>query len=98
MEEHVRIAIYALKRGTAEETAELAKGGMLPIFRDQPGFVRYGLALLDDGSVASVSVWETHGEAEAANVAAADWVAANLADRVELQNAHVGDFLFDESA
>lgn len=96
MEEHVRIAVYTLKRGTVEETAELAKNGMLPIFRTQPGFVRYGLALLDDGSVASVSVWETHDEAEAANVAAADWVAANLADRVELQNAHVGDFLFDE--
>ena len=98
MEEHVRIAIYTLKQGTAEETAALAKGGMLPIFRAQPGFVRYGLILLDDGSVASVSVWETHDEAEAANVAAADWVAANLADRVELQNAHVGDFLFDEGA
>ena len=38
---------------------------MLPIFRTQPGFVRYGLALLDDGSVASVSVWETRDEAEA---------------------------------
>ena len=96
MEEHVRIAIYTLKKGTAEETAELAKGGMLPIFRGQPGFVRYGLVLLDDGSIASVSVWETQDEAETANVAAADWVAANLADRVELQNAHVGDFLFDE--
>jgi heme-degrading monooxygenase HmoA len=96
MEEHVRIAIYSLTRGTAEETAELARAGMLQIFKAQPGFVRYGLALLDDGSVASVSVWETHDEAEAANVAAADWVAANLADRVALQNTHVGDFLFDE--
>ena len=98
MEEHVRIAIYSLTQGTAEETAELAKAGMLPIFKAQPGFVRYGLVLLDDGTVASVSVWETHDEAEAANVAAADWVAANLAERVALQNTHVGDFLFDEGA
>lgn len=29
---------------------------MLPIFRTQPGFMRYGLVLLDDGSLASVSV------------------------------------------
>lgn len=98
MEEHVRIAIYSLKQGTAEEAAELARGGMLPIFRAQPGFVRYGLILLDDGTVASVSVWETHDEAEAANASAAQWVAENLADRVELQNAHVGDFFFDEGA
>lgn len=96
MEEHVRIAIYSLKNGTAEEAADIAKGGMLPIFQAQPGFVRYGLALLDDGTVASVSVWETHDEAEAANASAAQWVAENLADRVELQNAHVGDFFFDE--
>ena len=98
MEEHVRIAIYSLKQGTVEEAAELGRRGMLPIFRAQPGFVRYGLVLLDDRSVASVSVWETRDEAEAANASAASWVAENLADRVELQNTHVGDFLFDEGA
>jgi heme-degrading monooxygenase HmoA len=96
MEEHVRIATYSMQNGTAEEAAELAKAGMLPIFRGQPGFVRYGLALLDDGNIASVSVWETHDEAEAANAAAAQWVAANLADRIALQSTHVGDFFFDE--
>ena len=96
MEEHVRVAIYGLKQGSAEEIAALAKKGMLPIFQAQPGFVRYGLALLDDGTVASISVWETHDEAEAANGAAAEWVAENLADRIELKNAHVGDFFFDE--
>jgi hypothetical protein len=98
MEEHVRIATYSLKQGTAEEAAEIARKGMLPIFQGQPGFVRYGLALLDDGTVASVSVWETHDEAEAANATAADWVAENLADRIELQTRHVGDFFWDVSA
>ncbi len=96
MEEHVRIAVYSLKSGSAEETADLAKSGMLPVFQAAPGFVRYGLALLDDGKVASVSVWETHDEAEAATKTAADWVAKNLADRVKLENSHVGDFFFDE--
>ena len=52
--------------------------------------------MLDDGSVASVSVWETRAEAEAANASAASWVAENLRDRVELQTTHVGDFFFDE--
>ena len=98
VEEHVRLAIYSVKRGTAEEVGEIARGGMLPILRKQPGFVRYGLVLLDDGSLASVSVWETHDEAEAANASTADFVAESLADRVELQNRHTGDFLFDEGA
>jgi hypothetical protein len=96
LEEHVRIAIYSLKQGTVDEAAELGRSGMLPIFQAQPGFVRYGLILLDDGSVASVSVWETRAEAEAANASAASWVAENLRDRVELQTTHVGDFFFDE--
>jgi hypothetical protein len=97
MEEHVRVAIYEVKQGAvAQEIADLAKGGMLPIFQAQPGFVRYGLAMLDDGTVASISVWGSHEQAEAANGAAATWVAANIADSITLQNAHVGDFFFDE--
>jgi hypothetical protein len=98
MEEHVRIAVYSIKKGTAEEAADLAKGGMLPIFKAQPGFVRYGVGLLDDGNLVSVSIWETHGEAEAANGAAADFVAKNMANLIELENSHVGDYFFDEGA
>ena len=98
MEEHVRIAVYSLEKGTAEEAADLAKGGMLPIFKAQPGFVRYGVGLLDDGHLVSVSIWETHAEAEAANSAAADFVAKNMADRIKLENSHVGDYFFDEGA
>jgi hypothetical protein len=96
VEEHLRIAIYSIKSGTPQEAADLAKSGMLEVFRQQPGFVRYGLALLDDGTIASVSVWETHDEAEAANASAAGWVAEHLAERIQLENRHVGDFFFDE--
>jgi predicted Fe-Mo cluster-binding NifX family protein len=96
MEEHVRIAVYTLKKGTAQEAADLAQSGMLPIFKSHPGFVRYGIGLLDDGNLVSVSIWETHDEAEAANGAAADFVAKNMADVIALQNSHVGDYFFDE--
>ena len=97
MKDHVRIAVYTLKKGPVEEVVELAEKGMLPIFKGQPGFLRYGLAQLDDGKFASVSIWETHDEAEAATAQAADFVAKNLADRVDLESSHVGDFFFDES-
>src|SRR4029453_14668524 len=98
MEEHIRIATYAIKKGKPEELAEIARTGMLPIYRSQPGFVRYGVVLLDDGKVAPASVWGRRAGAEAANVAAADFVAKNIADLVELDNTHVGDFFFDETA
>jgi len=97
MEDHVRVATYNLTKGTAEEAAELAKTGMLPIFKGQPGFIRYGVALLDNGKLASVSIWETHDEAEAAVKAAADFVKNNMADLIKLEDNHVGDFFFDEA-
>ena len=96
MDDHVRIAIYKLTSGTVEEAVDLAKSGMLPIFQGQPGFIRYGVAQLEDGNVASVSAWETHEEAEAAVSAAAEFVQANMADRISLISNHIGDFFFDE--
>lgn len=98
MEEHVRIATYKMTKGTAQEAADLAKSGMLPVFKKMPGFVRYGVLQLDDGELASISVWQTHAEAEAAIAAAADFVKANMADRIKLDTNHVGDFFFDEGA
>jgi len=54
--------------------------------------------LLDNGKLASVSCWETHDEAEAAVKAAASFVKENMADVIKLEESHVGDFFFDESA
>jgi hypothetical protein len=40
---------------------------------------------------ASFAVWETAEQAEAANIAVADWVAENLADDVQLIESRVGE-------
>jgi len=92
--QHFRIATYDMTKGTPAETADLAKAGMLPIFEKQPGFEAYSLIEVDPKTLVSVSVWESHAEAEAAVKLAADWVAANLADRVSLKQNIVGDALF----
>jgi len=67
---------------------------MLPKFREQPGFVRYGLADLGDETCVSLSVWETREQAEAAAPVAAAWIKDNLADRIELRTNSVGDLAF----
>ena len=92
--QHVRIAKYRVTGGTFDEVADAAKGGMLPVFREQPGFISYGVADCGDSTLLSISNWETHDEAEAAASAARDWVAANLADRIELVENHTGDYAF----
>lgn len=92
----LRIAHYKVIKGTFPELAEEAKGGMLDIFRSQPGFIRYGLADTGEGTCVSISMWETHDQAEAATPVAAAWVREHLADRVELRSSEVGDLAFFE--
>jgi len=92
---HLRLALYDLTSGTVEDAAEIAEKGLLPIFKKQPGFVRYEVGKLDSGGIVSFQVWETADEAEAAVKTAATWVAENLATRISLRESHVGDLLWD---
>src|SRR3954468_11524567 len=95
---HVRIGVYTMSSGTAREVADRAREGMLSVFRAQPGFQAYGLAETEEGKVVSISLWDSSEEAERANDLATSWVKENIADRVMLENAQVGDFMFYETA
>jgi hypothetical protein len=78
--------------GDAHDLVRQAEEGMLPIFQAQPGFKSYSLVVSDD-EVLSFSAWDTEESAEAANAAAADWIAANIADRLELKETRIGEIL-----
>ncbi|MFL5796633.1 MAG: antibiotic biosynthesis monooxygenase [Actinomycetota bacterium] len=91
---HMRMATYEITQGTFQEVADSAKTGMLPKFREQPGFVRYGVADVGDNKLVSISLWETHEAAEAAAPVAAAWVAEHIADRISLRENYVGDLAF----
>jgi hypothetical protein len=93
---HLRVATYTINKGTFREIADLAQESMLPTFKEQPGFIRYGVADIGDKSCMSISLWETHEQAEASVPVAATWVKQNLGDRVELRSSHVGDLAFYE--
>ena len=88
---HGRFARYSYT-GDANELARMAEEGMLPIFQAQPGFKSYSLVVSDD-ELLSFSAWETPESAEAANAAAADWIAANIAGQIELKEARVGEIV-----
>jgi hypothetical protein len=88
---HGRFARYRYT-GDIQEIARIAEDGMLPIFQSKPGFRSYSIAE-SDGELLSFSAWDSAESADAANAAAADFVAANLADRLELQETRVGELL-----
>jgi heme-degrading monooxygenase HmoA len=96
--QNVRIASYKITEGTFPEIADAAKEGILKTLRDQPGFLRYGLADTGDRTCLSISLWETRAQAEGSSLIAANWVREHLADRVELSSAQVGDLAFFEGA
>ena len=89
---HGRVATYTVT-GDALDVARKAEEGMLPIFRAQPGFKHYSLYTTGE-HIISISAWENAEAAETANAAAADWVAENLADQLELQKTEICDILF----
>jgi heme-degrading monooxygenase HmoA len=74
--QHGRVAIYHIKpEHNLDDVSTIAQEGMLPIFRDQPGFVGYGLVKVDAGQrLVSLSFWETEAEAERAVPLATDFV------------------------
>lgn len=89
---HARMARYTYT-GNMQELAQRAEEGMLPLFQSQPGFKGYSLAE-SDGEIISFSAWETPEAAEAANTAAASWVAENMTGEIELKEERVGEILF----
>jgi hypothetical protein len=88
---HGRMARYTFT-GDSHELARRAEDGLLPIFEAQPGFKAYSV-IVSDGEIISFSAWETAEQAEAANAAAAGWVAENMND-IDLKEARIGEIAF----
>jgi heme-degrading monooxygenase HmoA len=76
--------------GDAQELANIAEEGMLPIFQGMPGFKSYSIAANDDVLI-SFSAWESAEDAEEASKAVASWVAENMADKVKLIESQIGE-------
>ena len=88
---HVRMARYKTS-GDINELIARAEEGMLPLFEGQPGFKAYSIAVSGD-EIFSFSVWDSAEEAEAANEAAAGWVAENMAGDITIVETNFGELL-----
>jgi hypothetical protein len=88
---HARLARYTFT-GNAQELAQKAEEGVLPIFKSLPGFKAYTV-IESDGEIISFSGWESAEQADAANIAVADWVGENMADDLQLIESRFGEVL-----
>jgi heme-degrading monooxygenase HmoA len=87
---HVRMARYTTD-GDINELIDRAEDGMLPLFEGSPGFKAYSIAV-SGNEIFSFSVWDTPEEAEAANAAAAGWVAENMGE-ITLVETNFGELM-----
>jgi hypothetical protein len=89
-----RCAIYSFE-GDDREVIEKSRVGILPIFKQQPGFIAYGV-MVQDGQIVSMSAWNSESDAQAADEAARQWVSENL--NAKMTNSVVGDYAWLEFA
>jgi hypothetical protein len=89
-----RYAIYSFE-GDDQEVIEKSRAGILPIFKQQPGFIAYGV-MVQNGQIISMSAWNTESDAKAADEAAKQWVSENL--NAKIVSSFVGDYAWLEFA
>ena len=96
---HARVAFYKLRAGSLDQVVRTVEdpGGLLEIFRGQPGFCSYELINTGAGLV-SVSRWESAAQANAATDAAAAWVAEHIDEMVKLQQSDTGEVVLSSRA
>ena len=89
---HARVAFFSSKTGSFDEVVRAVEepGGLLGIFRKQPGFRSYELIGTGAGLV-SVSHWDSSRQADAASSVAAAWAATHIDHLVKLQQSDVGE-------
>ena len=82
---HLRVATFDVISGTLDDLVEVIKqpGSFVDIFPALPGFKSWSLLEVSPTQVMSISVGETHEEAEEAIAASSEWVAVNMADTVK---------------
>jgi hypothetical protein len=82
--------------GNVQDLIERAHEGILPIFKQQPGFIAYGVVVQGDNLV-SMSAWNSDSDAKAADEVAKDWVSKNAAE-MQVVSSVMGDYAWLEFA
>lgn len=74
---------YNTQARTAEKIEQRVREGFVQLLSAIPGFVSYSLVRSTDGSLVSISTFETLHGAEQSSHLASDWVHENLASLVK---------------
>jgi heme-degrading monooxygenase HmoA len=76
---HVRLGVYRFQPGSIDTVIERGQAELLPLFREQPGFVAYEVVRSGADTGVSISHWMSSADAKRANATAQTWLRDNFA-------------------
>ena len=76
---YLAIRRLTVQPDSTDEVIRRVENGLVPILSSVPGFVEYVGVHIGEGSLLSISIFETKEQAEESSRRAADWVKQNLA-------------------
>ena len=91
---HGRCVIYSFD-GDAQEIIEKSRAGILPLFKQQPGFLAYGV-MVEGDRIISMSAWNSESDAQAADDVGKKWATENI--NAKVLNSFVGEYAWLEFA
>src|SRR3954468_152086 len=77
---YVSIRTYRVGAGAIDDLMHRVDRDLAEAFAQEPGFIAYQVAKTGERTVASITMFREHEQAEASNELAAEWVAEELAD------------------
>lgn len=80
---YMAIRSYKYKSGAFDQINTSVENGFVPIVSKAPGFIAYHLVNTGNGTLATVSLFESQAGAEESTRMAAEWVKENLASLLE---------------
>jgi hypothetical protein len=91
---HVRLAIDIFRPGTADEALRRTREELIPLLREQPGFIAYDIVRTGPDEALFIHTCQTKEEAEAALQRVVAWAQANISDMIVLVHRHVGELVY----
>jgi quinol monooxygenase YgiN len=90
---YTRVALDRFQPGAGDQVLARVQHGLLPLLRQQPGFVAYEVVRTGEDSAIFIHTSETQQQAEASVQTATAWVRENLAGLIAAVETHVGELV-----
>ena len=96
---HAMVRRYTVKEREIDEVAHRVDTEFAETISGEPGFIDYQLIDCGDGTICSITIFDTEEQAHRSNRLAGEWVEESLADvRLERTAAFGGEVLVSRAA